>query len=240
MNTSAVKALARPILAATALLAAGGLAGCVSLFPKTPPVQLYSIGRLPPTDTGQGLATEREPVGVVLSGVELRQAAMGDMILTVSGAETAYIAGARWTTPAALMLQEDAERAFAVRGQGVRLLHRGEIGAASALLRLDFGDFEARYDTPGGAPSVLVSVDAALQSTAGRSLVTKTFTVREPASADRIGPIVAAFDKATVEALAQVVDWTDAEAPSLAEPPATASTVTSTTSTTSTPSTSQQ
>lgn len=110
-------------------------------------------------------------------------------------------------------MQGDAERAFEGKGQRVRLLHRGDIGAAAALLRLDVGDFSARYDTPGAAPTVVVSLRASLTRPGGVLIAEQTFTARQPAADNRIAPIVAAYDKAVIEVLDRVVAWTDANAP---------------------------
>jgi cholesterol transport system auxiliary component len=201
---------------ATAIAAVGLLlCSCVSLLPKAVPVQLYAFGQLPPPAAG---STAPNAVGVVLGGTTMPAAAVGDQILTVTGQQAAYIAGGRWVVPAGVMIQGDAERAFEARSQHVRLLHRGDLGGAVALLHLDVGDFEARYDTPGVAPTVVVSLRASLTRPGGALIAAQTFTAREPAAEDRIAPIVAAYDKAVIGVLGQVVAWTDANAP---EAPAT-------------------
>ncbi len=196
---------------AAAVAASGlGLSACVSLFPKTPPVQLYAFGQLPPPPAGP---TAPGAVGVVLGGTTMPAAAVGDQILTVTGQDVAYIAGARWVVPAGAMIQGDAERAFEAKGRRVRLLHRGDVGGAVALLHLDVGDFEARYDTPGAAPTVVVSLRASLTRPGGALIAAQTFTARQPAADNRVGPIVAAYDKAVIEVLGQVVAWTEGNAP---------------------------
>jgi len=179
-------------------------------------------------------------VGVVLGAITMPSAAVGDQILSFTGQEAAYIAGARWVVPAGLMMQGDAERAFEAKGQRIRLLHRGDIGAAVALLRLDVGDFAARYSVPGAAPTVVVSLNASLTRPGGALIAAQTFTAREPAVDNRIAPIVAAYDKATTDVLDQVVDWTNANAPvaPIAQMQTTTQTV-SNTSTTSVSTTSQ-
>jgi cholesterol transport system auxiliary component len=194
--------------AALAAVLAGlslGLCSCVSLFPKAKPIQLYAFGQLPPPQPG---AIASGAVGVVLGGVTMPAAAVGDQILTVTGQDVAYIAGARWVVPAGVMLQR------------VRLLHRGDFGGAVALLHLDVGDFEARYDTPGAAPTVVVSLRASLTRPGGALIAAQTFTARQPAADNRIAPIAAAYDKAVTDVLDQVVAWTDANAPAAPTPPA--------------------
>jgi cholesterol transport system auxiliary component len=199
--------------ALTAALAALslGLCGCVSLFPKAAPVQLYDFGQRPPPAS---IPAQAGAVGVVLGTITMPAAAVGDQILSLTGQQAAYISGARWVVPASVMIQGDAERAFEARSQHVRLLHRGDFGGAVALLHLDVGDFEARYDTPGAAPTVVVSLHASLTRPGGVLIAAQTFTARQPAAENRIAPIVAAYDKAVIEVLDQVVDWTNATAPS--------------------------
>jgi len=201
-----------------------GLGGCVSLLPKSKPVQLYQFGRddaatatTPATVVGRGPAGVS---GVVLSAVVLPRAGMGDGILTITGDQGAYIAGARWLSPAVLMFQEDVQRTFEARAQKTRILDRGQLGAADALLRLDVSHFEVRYDgDAAAAPAVLVGVRATLTSVDGRQVLQRVFTHREPTADNRVSLLVGAFDKAVDETLAEVVDWTDVAAPTLAVAP---------------------
>jgi cholesterol transport system auxiliary component len=208
-------AMMRHGASAAALLALGlGLCSCVSLFPKATPVQLYEFGqRSPPPSSPNAVAPTQGSVGVVLGAIAMPAAAVGDQILSLTGQQAAYIAGARWVVPAGLMMQGDAEQAFEARGRRVRLLHRGDVGAAVALLRLDVGDFAARYDAPGAAPTVVVSLSASLTRPGGALIAAQTFTAREPAADNRIAPITAAYDRAVTDVLDQVVDWTNANAP---------------------------
>ncbi len=184
--------------------------GCVSLFPKSKPIQLYEFGRAPAPATSPGL---KESVGVALATIHMPVASASDQILALTGQEGAYIGGARWVVPAVTQFQADTERAFELHSQRVRLLRFGDVGTAAAILRLDVGDFEAHYDAPGATPTIVVSVRASL-SRFGRPLIaSQTFTVRQPAEANRISAIVAAYDTAVLSVLGQVVTWTDANAP---------------------------
>ena len=110
-----------------ASLLAVSLCGCVSLLPKQTPVQLYQFGQAappPPAAAGAPVVVGRgQPVlGVILAQVGFPRAATGDGLLTSRGQQAAYIASARWLTPAVLMFQEDAERAFAEHSTDVRLI----------------------------------------------------------------------------------------------------------------------
>lgn len=215
--------LAPRFLILGASLLALGLGGCISLFPKTEPVQLYRFGQdSGATETNAPTVVARGPTGlsgVALAFVTLPRESVGDGILTVTGEQAGYIAGARWVAPASLMFQEDVERAFETRAQRSRLLDRGQLGVSDAVMRVDVSRFEARYDgAAGSAPTAVVTVRVTLTAADGRQAVQRVFSHREPATENRVGPIVNAYDKAVDESLAEVVDWVDATAPTLASP----------------------
>jgi cholesterol transport system auxiliary component len=215
------------------------LGGCISLLPKSKPAQLYQFGQ--DTDAGPASAARASTAlgrgqatsGVVLSSVTLPRGALGDGILTVNGGQAAYIAEARWLSPAVLMFQEDVARTFEVRAQRTRILDRGQLSLADALLRLDVSHFEVRYDG-SPAPAVLVVVRASLTGSDGHEAVQRVFTHREPAGDNRVALLVAAYDKAVDETLDEIVDWTDATAPGLRAPAAVQTTTTTTQSNTTT------
>jgi len=66
---------------------------------------------------------------------------------------------------------------------------------------------------------LLVGVRATLTSVDGRQVLQRVFTHREPTADNRVSLLVGAFDKAVDETLAEVVDWTDVAAPTLAVAP---------------------
>jgi cholesterol transport system auxiliary component len=211
------------------------LSGCISLLPKTPPVQMFQVGRSPPPASG-AVAASGPGVGVLLTTVTLPHAAMSDSILTITGDQAAYVAGARWTTPAVVMVQEDAQSAFNAHSGPVHLVQRGDFAGASALLGLDLADFEARYDNGASLPpTIVVSIRATLSRPAGEAIASQTFTVKQPAADNRIAPIAAAFDMATSQALSLVVAWTNSQAPSIPPLPGAVTSTSTTTSSTATP-----
>jgi cholesterol transport system auxiliary component len=227
-------------LAALAAALAGPLGGCVSLLPKSKPAQLYQFGQdsgAMQTTAATALGRGQAASGVVLSSVTLPRGAMSDSILTINGDQAAYIADSRWLSPAVLMFQEDVLRTFEGRAQRTRILDRGQLSVADALLRLDVSHFEVRYDG-SPSPAVLVTVRASLTGVDGREAVQRVFTHREPAADNRVTLLVAAYDKAVDATLAEIVDWTDATAPGLRPSlPATTHVTTTTESTTTTQST---
>jgi cholesterol transport system auxiliary component len=191
--------------AAFALLLPLALGGCISVFPKAKPVQMYRFGDAVPAPATTGGAA----VTVLKGATVFPPAASGDRILTATGAETAYIGGARWMAPASIMFDDALLRAFDAPGS-VRLVERGEPLAAASTLRLDVRTFEARY--PG--PTAVVRVRATLIRNADRTLIgEKMFDASVPASGNRQAPIAAAFDSATDKVIGDIRAWTSATVP---------------------------
>jgi cholesterol transport system auxiliary component len=188
-------------------LAALTLAGCISLFPKTKPSQLYRFGApattsAPATPAAGSFAVRLAPVGFPVS-------AAADRILTVNGEQVAYVSGARWVTAAATLFEAAVIQTFDTRGGPARLLARGELAPATLVLKLDVRRFETRYDQGAtSAPTVLVEVYAALDNPADATQHRqRIFVERVPATDNRMEPIVAAYDQAVGKVCAEVVDW---------------------------------
>ena len=156
----------RPALHLSAGLAiAAALSGCALL--STPdPVQNYRFG-LPmaaPSTVGDTPA----PLTVSIRRIEFPQAAGDDRILGVTGLETAYIAGARWVSPASTLFDDSLKAAFANRADRIRVLGRREPGTPPLVLQVTVTTFEARYAAPGATPEVVVTARAQLRSTPER------------------------------------------------------------------------
>jgi len=208
-----------PPVRIASLMAALGLAvtlgGCVTLFPKSKPAQLYRFGEGMTAQTLASPASAMAPVGLHLS-TGFTRAAEGDRLLTVSDSQTAYIAQSRWVAPASVLFDEAAARAFETAGAPFHLLRRGDVGMAPFTLRLDVETFEADYGPAwSGSPTVVVRVRALLTGPPGHAPAAQVFESRQPAEENRVGAIVRAYDAATSQALGQVVGWTTAEAAAL-------------------------
>ena len=203
-----VRPFGRAALAALALPLV--LCGCsISLFPRDKAVQLYRFGDRVPAPAAPSAA-----ILVLKGATAFPPAAAGDRILTVNGAESAYISGARWVEPAAVLFDEALLRAFDAPGSP-RLVERGEPLGAPSTLRLDVRTFEVRY--PG--PVAMVQVRASLIRNQDRTLIAeKMFEQKVAAAENRQGAIVAAFDQAAIEAAAEIRDWTAATAPARERP----------------------
>lgn len=189
-------------VAASAVLALGG---CVSLWPKTPPVQLYELS--PEVEAAPMAGPGRPAVNVRLEGVRFQQAAAGDRILTVHDGEAAYIGGARWVSPAETLFEEGLGRAFAQHARGVRLVHNAAAGTSYAL-SVDVDTFQVRMD--GGTPTVETALRARLiRFPEDKIVVDQRIDVTRKADADRVASIVRAYDAALGAALTTLVESTD-------------------------------
>lgn len=186
------------------------LAGCVSLFPKADPVALYRFGNdpVPPVSKGPAGAL----FGVFKTPTLFTRAAAGDRILTFTNGEAAYIAGARWVSPASVLFDEAVARAFEADPGRARLIGRGEVAKSDLILRLEVRSFETIYvDGPKAAPEVLVQVRGVINRSSDRALVgDQVFEARVKAADNRVGPIIEAYDSATGEVLSDVTTWVSA------------------------------
>ncbi|MDP1914282.1 ABC-type transport auxiliary lipoprotein family protein [Brevundimonas sp.] len=199
--------LIRPIAATVALMA---LSAC-ALLSSPDPVQTYRFGAIPVSSSA--IPVLARPTQVTLRRVEFPEAVEGDKLLGVTGTETAYIAGARWVSPASDLYMESIENAFAAQARRVRLIGPRELTRGERSLDIDIRSFEARYDAPGATPTIVITARARLLVLPERTVsAERVFTVEQPAAANRVSSIVEAFDLATRDLNTQIVAWTDASA----------------------------
>jgi cholesterol transport system auxiliary component len=198
------------IRGAMLVAAASVLAGCISLFPKTDPAQLYRFGATTPQL--QEIAPGEPSFGVLLMATGFDRAAASDRILTVTGTHAAYIKDARWVTSSVALFDSAVQRTFDADPGPARLVDRAEIARIDYVLKLDVRTFEARYDRGQAvAPTIVVEVHAALDRTHDRTVVgDQSFKASVTASENRVGAIAEAFDQAVARVLGEVVAWVDA------------------------------
>ncbi len=119
-----------------------------------------------------------------------------------------YYARANWTDRAPAMVQtlvlesfENSNRIVAVGRESLGL-------RADFVLKIELREFQAEYDG-AGVPSIRVQLNAKLVQMPRRAIVaSRRLESIEAASADRLEPIVAAFDEALGKALRGLVEWT--------------------------------
>lgn len=185
------------------------LGGC-ALLATPDPVQLYRFGGGAEAVNGPVLSA---PVQVALRRIEFPAASRGDRMLGITGTEAAYIAGARWVSPAEDLYAQSLQETFLTQATRVRLIGSRELTPASRSLDIDVRTFEARYERAGVAPLVVISVTTRMLRLPERTVVSeRTFTVSQPASENRVSSIVSAFDIAARDMNTQIVDWTETAA----------------------------
>lgn len=216
------------------MLACSALGACVTVFPKAEPSSTYKLAIDAPR-SGQPDAAVK--VNILRAPTTFPRMSGGDQIVTISGAETASIEGARWAAPAPIMFDEQIVAAFDASSK-LRLLTRGGASAPDATLRVEVRTFEARYaDAPivakaksksktdakafdqRAAPTVVVEIKAIMTYPADSARVAEKFLRAEvPASENRVGSIVTAYDAATSQVLNGVVAWAEGLPPPPAKP----------------------
>jgi len=188
-------------------VAASALAGC-ALLSSPDPVQTYRFGGAAPAMSESVGSTM---TSIALRRVEFPEAVEGDRLLGVTGTETAYIKGARWVSPAADLYLASLENAFAGQATRVRLIGPREAVRSGRSLEIDMRAFEARYATPGIAPTIVITARARVTALPERTVsAERMFSVEQPAAENRVSSIVDAFDMATRDLNTQIVAWTEA------------------------------
>ena len=186
------------------------LSGC-ALLSSPDPVQLYRFGGAS-AFAGTGATSACPDVQVSMRRVDFPEAARGDRMLAVTGAEAAYIMGARWVSPAETLFEESLRNAF-LDGAACTVLSNGPLTRDGLLLSVDVRRFEAVYAAPGAVPDANIVVLLRLVRPGDRSVVAEErISVSENAGENRQSAIVAAFDRAGAEANRRIVTWTDQQA----------------------------
>lgn len=201
-----MNALKRTLPALGLTAAAVALAGCITLLPDEKPAQLYRFDgaiQAPPSAQAGHFTVAR-------LGGSFTQSASNDRIQTVTGSRVAYIADARWVSPASVLFNEALSRAFDTDPGPARLLTRGDFGKADYVLRVDVTQFEANYDQGSrAAPEIAVSLRATLTGPDRALAGSRYFEARVRARDNRVAAIVAAYDQAVGQALGELVAWTN-------------------------------
>jgi cholesterol transport system auxiliary component len=206
MTLSALLRRAAPTAVFAAAMALSlGLASCISLFPKTAPATLYRFETQTPAEAG---AQASHSVAILHAGGTFTPAAAGDRMLTVTGSEAAYIAAARWVSPAAILFDDAVNRTLQ-SSPSVRVASVGELSHPDYILRVDVLTFETRYvNGPQAAPTVVIEARASLANVQSRASVGSIMLAAQvPASDNRVGAIVAAYSAATTQVMGQLENW---------------------------------
>lgn len=187
------------------------LSACVTLLPKSKPVDLYRFGAV---GAAPSASAPTGTVGVFRASSLFQREAGGDQIVTITAGKVAYLAETRWVSPAAVLWDAAVLSAFDADPGPARLISRGEAGKIDQVLRLDVRNFETRYDKgPKAAPTVVIRVRASLTSGSNRTLTSERLFESQVSAADnRVSAIIPAYDSAVETVLKDIVAWTNEQA----------------------------
>lgn len=183
------------------------LSGCgsIQLIPQPMQPQLYVLR--PQVATPMGAPVRwRLTVGPPDASASLDTARIA---LSRSATTMDYFANAAWNDRLPLIFQRLLIQTFDASNRIVAV-DRDTAGSESDyLLQTEIRDFEAHYDTPDGAPQIMVSIQAKLTRMPQREIVSSLSVVQQAqASGNALDAIVSAFDSATGAAIAKIAAWT--------------------------------
>jgi cholesterol transport system auxiliary component len=132
-----------------------------------------------------------------------------DRLVISRSADTAdYYANAVWQDRLPSIVQEALVDAFEASGRIDNVVRDAEGLRSDYLLKMDIDEFQARYDTPDGAPTVVVALEALMVGRQDRNLIAHFSVKKEaPAGQNSISAAVQAADVALGAALSDIVRW---------------------------------
>jgi len=192
----------RGILAGTTSLLV--LSGCSGLIgPSGPPPQIYVL-------QPEFHAADTLPVRwqLAVAAPDASESLDTARIALHRGANLDYFADARWTDAVPMLIQAKLVEAFEKSTKIPAVAATSDAVRADYVLETTLRDFEARYDSQNGAPTVVVDIVVRVVSE-GHSDVVATHDFHNEASAARndIPSVVAAFNQAAGAAFADIVAW---------------------------------
>ncbi len=127
-----------------------------------------------------------------------------------------YFAGLRWSEAAPQMVQQQLVRALTADGRFEAVVAAPSRVPTDLRLDVELRRFEAVYSAAGAPPEVRVELQVSLVDTRQvRRLVSFTAAGAAPAGANGRASVVAAFERATNEAVRGVVDQVRSAAPAV-------------------------
>jgi len=129
--------------------------------------------------------------------------------LTRSATTMDYYANAAWTDRVPLLLLRHLIQAFDSSGR-ILSVDRDTSGLeADYMLQTEIRDFQARYETPDGAPQIVITIQAKVVRMPQREIVANINVAQQAnAASNDMDSIVLAFNQATSAAIAQIVTGT--------------------------------
>jgi len=201
------ESLLHPLSRRHAILGASAvvLSGCGTVLQGPPIPQLYVLRPQLPASMGPRVNWR---LGVAapdaVASLDTQRIALMRSATTLD-----YFANAAWTDRLTLIIQRQLIQAFDTTGR-ISSVDRDTSGLeADFVLQTEIRDFQARYDTPDGAPQVVVAIQAKLARMPQREIAANiNATQQAMAGANEINSIVVAFNQACGAAIGQIVNST--------------------------------
>jgi len=214
--------MGRRVAARALMLAmAGTLSACVSgLRSDAPPVQAYVLRAAPGEQHSPSAAGPRASLKVLYPtaapGLDTER-----IVLIQSNRRLSYYAASRWAAALPTLVEQLAVDTLRRTGAWSAVEGSGGVWPADYFLQLDIRRFEADYSSGSGPPVVHVVLDCTLGRRAGeQELVASFITERtEAAAQNRLGAVVAAFERAADGALGEAAERAQAKVSSNAQAP---------------------
>jgi len=201
------ESLLHPLSRRHAVIGAGAvvLSGCGTVLQGPPVPQLYVLRPQVPATMGPRVNWRL----AVASPDAVASLDTPRIALMRSATTMDYFANAAWTDRVTLILQRQLIQAFDTSGR-ITSVDRDTSGLeADFVLQTEVRDFQARYDTPDGAPQIVVSIQAKLARMPQREIAASVnATQQATAGANEINSIVVAFNQACGAAIGQIVTST--------------------------------
>ena len=201
MSTRAFAPCRRLFLIGTSSLV---LAACGNLLGPPAPSPIYVLRPAPPPQGG-------DKVSWALSIVKPDASDSLDtdrIALAKSDTQLDYYANAVWPDRLPSLIQTTLLAGFEATGRIDSVARDEDSLHADYQLITDIRDFEARYSTPDGAPTVAITIVAHMAEAHSRKIVANlTVNFTEPASSNGVDAVVQAFDTALAKGIAQITSW---------------------------------
>jgi cholesterol transport system auxiliary component len=116
-----------------------------------------------------------------------------------------YFADARWSGPLDEVIQDLAVQEFHATLKGSHVSADASVFASAYWLEIEVADFQAEYAETGGPPTVHVQLQARVGNSGDRHVLARFDPdVHEAAADNRMSAIVAAYNRAADQALAEI------------------------------------
>jgi cholesterol transport system auxiliary component len=190
------------------------LAGCGGLLPKAPERPLYRLNPPVAFSGASQPAPRRVPALLVIAtpsaaaGLDTKRIALINSPVAID-----YFADGEWIDRPPFLVKEALIESFQKSGAFAGVGGEGLGLNADLVLNTNLRDFTAIYDSPDGPPLVRVRIAAELITMPGRDIAAATSITREArAGAPDLPAIIAAFDRASGEAIQDVIAWSASHA----------------------------